>query len=214
MRATGTAALAAVLMTAAAAFPAAADVFRFSADRMTGGRAQGKETTVLIGHAQVVSDSLVLQADRIELTGASNRFIDCVGAVRGSDADKGVYFRTERLRYDRELKVARLEGDSALEDKPNGVVAKGRFIEYNDGAGLVTLQVGVRIIKDEMICRSEYAVYRRDEKILELSGMPVVFKDSDEFRSDRMRVNLDTDDILMEGAVTGTLQEKTADAAP
>ncbi len=207
----------ALLLACACAFAGSVrseDAFRFKADRMSGGRAAGKETTLLSGHAEIVSEDLTLRADRIELSGPENRFVECSGQVSGTDEKKGIHFTTARLRYDRTDKIARLEGDSVLEDKENGVVAKGRFIEYNDKAGVTTIQVGVRIFKDELVCRSEYAIYRRKEKILELTGMPVVFKDGDEFRSDRMRVDLDTDDISMEGAVRGTLKEKKKNAAP
>lgn len=197
-----------VLLVHISVLAASADVFRFRADRMSGGSPAGKKLTTLSGNAEVVSDDLVLRADRIELSGDDNRFVDCAGSVTGTDEKKGIHFRSERLRYDRELKIARLEGDSTLEDKENSVVAKGRFIEYNDEAGTTILQVGVRIFKDELVCRSEYALYRRKEKLLELVGLPVVFKDGDEFRSDRMRVDLETDDITMEGAVTGSLKQK------
>lgn len=190
---------------------ASADTFRFEASRMSGSRASGRDLTVLEGSAKVVSDSLTLTADRIEISGEDNRFVDCVGAVTGTDEEKGIRFQTERLRYDRELKVARLEGDSVMEDKENGVTARARFIEYNDKSGTTVLQVSVRLFKDELVCRSQWALYRREEQTLELAGMPVVFKEGDEFRSDRMRVDLDTDDIQMEGAVSGSLREKKAD---
>ena len=68
------------------------------------------------------------------------------------------------------------------------------------------MQISVRLFKDDMVCRSEYAVYRRNEKLLDLSGFPVVFKKDDEFRADRIRVDLDTDDVTMEGAVSGTIK--------
>ena len=196
----------------AAASAPGAETFRFQAARMSGSRSSGREVTVLEGAARVVSDSLVLEADRIEIHGDDNRFVDCVGSVSGTDEDKGIHFRTERLRYDRELKVARLEGDSVLEDKKNGVAAKGRFIEYDDRTGISVLQIGVRLFKDELVCRAEWALYRREEQVLELAGMPVVFKDGDEFRADRMRVDLETDDIAMEGSVRGSLKEKKPDA--
>ena len=179
---------------------------------MSGSRASGKDTTILEGSAQVVSDSLVLEAERIVLSGEKNRFVDCEGSVSGVDEAKGVFFRTQRLRYDRTTKVARLEGDSVLEDKKNGVIAKGRFIEYNDANGTTVLQIGVRLFKNELVCRSEWALYRREEQDLELAGMPYVFKDGDEFRAARMRVDLKTDDIFMEGAVSGSIKEKKKDA--
>lgn len=196
-----------ILLWVGAATASYGEVFRFQAQKMSGSRASGREMTVLEGQAQVVSDNLVLKADRIELSGEKNRYVDCVGNVEGTDSEKGVFFRTERLRYDRTVKIARLEGDSVLEDKKNGVVAKARFIEYSDASGTTVLQIGVRLFKDKLVCRSEWALYRREEQTLDLSGMPVAFKDGDEFRADRMRVDLKTDDISMEGSISGSIQE-------
>ncbi|MDR0472523.1 MAG: hypothetical protein LBH43_02460 [Treponema sp.] len=173
---------------------------------MSGGKAVGRENTILTGNAEVKSDKLLLRADRIEIQGENNRFIDCSGNVWGHEEDKNILFQTDRLRYDRTLKIARLEGNSTLEDRKNEIIAKGRFIEYDDQAEITVLQISVRLFKDNLVCRSEYAVYRRTEKILALSGFPVVFKKEDEYRADRIRVDLDTDDVLMEGSVSGTIK--------
>lgn len=186
-----------------------AETFRFQADTMIGSKATGKETVVLSGNAKVWSENLILQADKIEISGKDNRYIQCSGSVIGLDETKGIRFTTARLSYDRELKKARLEGDSILEDKENKVVARGRFIEYNDTTGLVLLQINVRIFKENLVCRSEYALYLRKEKLLELSGSPVVYKEKDEFSSSRIRVDLNTEDVVMEGQVRGTLKSTT-----
>jgi lipopolysaccharide export system protein LptA len=183
------------------------DVFTFKADRMSGGRVSGKEITVLTGNAEVRSDTILLRAERIEIQGKDNQFIDCSGSVWGMEEEKEIIFRTDRLRYDRTLKIARLEGNSTLEDKKNEIVAKGRFIEYDDQAELTIFQISVRLFKNDMVCRSEYAVYRRPEKLLDLSGFPVVYKKSDVFKADRIRVDLDTEDVAMEGSVSGTIKE-------
>ena len=187
-------------------FPLYADVFSFRADRMSGGRATGREVTVLTGNAEVRSDNFLLQADRIEIHGSDNRFVDCTGNVRGYEEEKDILFRTDRLRYDRTLKIARLEGNSTLEDRKNEIVVRGRFIEYDDQLETALVQISVRLFKDNLVCRSEYAVYRRIEKTLALSGFPVVYKKEDEFRADRIRVDLDTDDVVMEGDVKGSIK--------
>ena len=185
---------------------AGADVFTFKADRMSGSKALGRETTILVGNAEVRSDNLLLQADRIEIHGDDNQFIDCSGGVRGREEEKDIYFQADRLRYDRKLKIARLEGNSSLEDRQNEIVARGRFIEYDDDAEITVFQISVKLFKDDMVCRSEYAVYRRSEKLLDLSGFPIVYKKDDEYRADRIRVDLDTDHVTMEGAVSGTIK--------
>jgi lipopolysaccharide export system protein LptA len=190
----------------AAAFPLSGDTFTFKADRMSGAKATGREITVLTGNAEVMSDKLLLQADRIEIQGDDNRFIDCSGNVRGQETEKEIFFMTDRLRYDRTLKIARLEGNSTLEDRKNEIVARGRFIEYDDQNETAVFQILVRPFKDNLVCRSKYAVYRRQEKILALSGFPVVYKKEDEFRADRIRVDLNTDDVVMEGDVKGSIK--------
>ena len=172
---------------------------------MSGSRALGRETTILIGNAEVRSDNILLRADRIEIQGDNNQFIDCIGHVWGFEEEKNILFITDRLRYDRRLKIARLEGNSTLEDRQNNIVARGRFIEYDDVNEITVFQIAVRLFKDDMVCRSEYAVYHRRDKILDLSGFPIVYKKDDEFHADRIRVDLDTDDVLMEGSVSGTI---------
>ena len=185
---------------------AAADKFTFKADRMTGSKALGRETTILIGNAEVKSDNLLLRANRIEILGDDNQFIDCTGGVWGYEEEKDILFYADRLRYDRKLKIARLEGNSTLEDRKNKIVARGRFIEYDDENEVTIFQISIRLFKDDLACRSEYAVYHRKEKLLDLSGFPIVYKKDDEFRADKIRVDLDTDDVIMEGAVSGTIK--------
>ena len=189
-----------------ASFPLRGDTFSFKADRMSGGKATGREITVLTGNAEVRSDKLLLQAERIEIQGSDNRFIDCSGNVRGLEEEKDIFFQTDRLRYDRTLKIARLEGNSTLEDRKNEIVVRARFIEYNDQQEIAIFQIAVRLFKDNLVCRSEYAIYNRIEKTLALSGFPVVYKKEDEFRADRIRVDLNTDDVVMEGDVKGSIK--------
>ena len=184
---------------------AGADTFTFRADKMSGSRALGKEITILTGNAEVRSNNILLRADRIEIQGNDNEFIVCIGNVWGFEEEKNILFYTDRMNYDRKLKIAKLEGNSTLEDRKNEIVARGRYIEYDDENELTVFQISVRLFKDELACRSEYAVYNRREKMLDLTGFPVVYKKDDEFRANKIRVDLDTDDVTMEGSVTGTI---------
>jgi lipopolysaccharide export system protein LptA len=89
---------------------------------------------------------------------------------------------------------------------------KGSFIEYDGKAETAIIQIGVRILKDEMVCRSEYAFYRRKEKLLELSGMPVVVKGQSRYEATSISVNLDTEEITMKGSISGTIEQKASPA--
>ena len=106
------------------------------------------ETTILSGNAHVRSDNLLLQADRIEIHGDDNQFIDCIGNVRVIDEEKSILFFTDRLRYDRERKIIRFEGNSTFEDKEKELVAKSNFIEYDFQEDIAVFQISVRFFMD------------------------------------------------------------------
>ena len=61
-----------------------------------------------------------------------------------------------------------------MSDLKNEMVVKGSFMEDRDSEGLTIVQIGVRILKKDLVCRAEFAKYWRDRKMLELSGMPFV----------------------------------------
>jgi len=198
-------ALALPFLLLATAF-AGADTFTFRADRMSGTRAMGREVTILAGNAEVRTENMILRANRIEISGDNNQFIYCIGNVWGMETERNIVFRADRLRYDRDRRIARLEGNATLEDRENEVVAKGNFIEFDEETEVTVLQISVRLFQDDMVSRAEHAVYRRTEQLLDLSGFPVVFRGDDEFRADRIRVDLETNDVIMEGAVSGTIR--------
>jgi len=189
-----------------AAAPVMASTFTFRADSMSGGRATGREITVLTGNAEVLADNFLLRADRIEIHGNDNRFIEGFGNVVGHEIEKDIFFRTDRLRYDRTLRIARLEGNSTLEDRGNEIIARARFIEFDDVNEIAVLQVSVRLFSDDLVCRAEFAVYDRIQQTLVLSGFPIVHRSDDEFRADRIMVDLNTNDIVMEGDVRGSIR--------
>jgi len=185
---------------------AGAETFTFRADRMSGTRALGREVTILAGNAEVRTENMILRANRIEISGDNNQFIDSIGNVWGMETGRNIVFRADRIRYDRDRRVARLEGNATLEDRDNEVVAMGGFIEFDEETEVTVLQIAVRLFQDDMVSRAEHAIYRRVEQLLDLTGFPVVFRGEDEFRADRIRVDLETNDVIMEGAVTGTIR--------
>jgi len=189
-----------------AAIHVGADTFTFRADRMSGTRALGREVTILAGNAEVHADNMLLRANRIEISGDNNQFIDSIGDVWGMETERNIVFRADRIRYDRDRRIARLEGNATLEDRDNEVVVKGNFIEFDEETEITVIQISVRLFQDDMVSRAEHAVYRRTEQLLDLSGFPVVFRGDDEFRADRIRVDLETNDVIMEGTVSGTIR--------
>ena len=201
-----------------------AETFVFSADRVTSSMVEGKERTVLAGRAKVKSGTLSIEADRIELSGKDFSLLECTGSVRAVDDEEGLRIETAHLLYDRKKKFSHMDGYTVIEDLKNRVVLKARWVDNDGSSRVMVAEVSVRILKDALSCRSEYAIYRRDEKALELTGAPVAYKNGDEYRATRIVINTDTEDVRLEGAVQGTLttgsksgeadKDGTAPAAP
>lgn len=191
--------------------------FYFSSDRTSITLAEGSELTILDGNAQIYSDETMINADYIELYGADFRYAACTGNVLVVDSRQGIRINTEGLFFDREKEIMTIDGYAEMVDQKNEIVVKGSYFENRGEENITIIQIGVRILKasedGSMTCRSEYAKYNRDDDTLDLSGMPVVVWKDDEYQATRISINLDTDEIILEGNVSGTIRSNEEDEA-
>ena len=88
-----------------------------------------------------------------------------------------------------------------MEDRKNEIVIKGEVLENRDEEGVTLIQVAVRILKEDLVSRSQTARYYRDENRLELSGSPVVQWKGDTYQAARIQIDLENDSIQLEGDV-------------
>jgi lipopolysaccharide export system protein LptA len=203
--------LAGLLLGPAAA--RAADPITFSADSVQASLAKDRESTVLSGKASVKTGSISIVADRIELFGKDFTYLQCSGSVRVVDTDKKLRLESPSLYYDRSKKLLRAQGPSVLQDDRNKLVLKAEWIESDNETEITLAEIAVRIVKDKIACRSEYALYKRKDNILELTGAPSASKEGDSYEASRIVVNTDTEDIQLEGEVKGSVVDKKAEPA-
>ena len=188
--------------------PAAPVKITFSADKLQGSGGKGQTSTSLTGNAKVSVDSLNIYGERIELYGKDYRYIKASGNVTGEDAEKGFTFSAASLSYDRETEVAEFMGQAKVEDTKNKVETSAERIEYNQKNEIILLQMAVKLKSKGIACDSLFAVYNRNTSMLELTGKPTVKKGKDEFKAARISVNLETEDIKLEGKVSGSVTEE------
>ena len=183
----------------------------FSADKLQGSGGKGQTSTSLTGNAKVTVDSLNIYGERIELYGKDYRYIKASGSVTGEDAEKGFTFSAASLSYDRETEVAEFMGQAKVEDTKNKVETAAERIEYNQKNEIILLQMAVKLKSKDIACDSLFAVYNRNTSMLELTGKPTVKKGKDEFKAARISVDLETEDIKLEGKVSGSVTEEKED---
>lgn len=179
--------------------------FEFSGDRTSIVLARGRERTILTGNARIASETSVVTADEIELYGTDFRYAVATGSVVVVDTKNDLRVTAQRLFYDRESEIMRAEGNATMEDFANETVVKGGMIENRDEDGITIVQIGVRIFRENLTARSEFARYRRHENVVELSGLPVVLYRGDEYRATRIVIDIDRDEVALQGEVRGTI---------
>lgn len=187
----------------------AADTITFSAQKVKSVYAAGKEKTQLVGSAHIKTGNITINSEEIELSGTKQRYVECRGAVYIHDAKRNLDIRGDSLFYDRETDILQLSGNTQLEDFKNEMLVRGGILESRNKENIAIVQVGVRVFKKDITARSEMLLYRRDDDLVELSGLPVVFKKEDEYRASAITINLKTEEIQMTGKVKGTVQTKT-----
>ena len=184
-----------------------AEKITFSAGSMSGQAGDSSATTTLTGSAFIQTSSIEISADTIELSGDDYRFIKAEGAVSGKNLETNMEFTCDSMSYDRQTKVAMLQGNVKLVDLENDVKADAQIIEYNQNTNIAVLQIGITLTQKKNICTGAYAVYQKNEQLLEISGNAQVKQENDTFRAQQILLNLDTQNITLSGNVKGSVTE-------
>ncbi|MCR4736367.1 MAG: organic solvent tolerance protein OstA [Treponema sp.] len=182
-----------------------AETISFYADSMSGKAGDSSSETKLIGNAYILTETMEITADLIELTGEDYKNIRAEGNVSGKNIESKMEFKCNELNFDRITKIAKLTGDVNLVDAENEVTAKAQIIEYNQDTDVAVLQIQVNLTQKDNICSSSYAVYLKKDKMLNLSGNAQVKQKSDTFRAQQISLNLDTQEITLAGNVRGSV---------
>lgn len=202
-----------ILYITASVFPVWAERITFSANTMTGTAGNTSDTTTLAGSAYVLTSSMEIAADSITMSGKNFRYIEAEGNITGKNIETKMEFTCASLSYDRETKIATLKDNVHLADTENGVSLEAQFIEYNQNTDIARIQIGITIKQKDNVCSSAYAVYRKKNKILEMSGNARITQGEDTFRAQQITLNLDTQEITLDGRVKGSIvDDKSAES--
>jgi len=182
-----------------------AESWRFSADEVKRIDRENESRTVLSGNAYAESDTMRIGARELELSGKDYEYISGSDKISFTDTERQVRVNSERLEYNRITKIIGFRERVVLVDEENGVIVHCESLDFRQEEDLMIMQILVRLIKGDTVCRGEFATLWFEEDILEVSGHPAVWREDDVYRADRILINLETDEIELIGAVEGTL---------
>ena len=186
----------------------------FSANSMSGTVGDKSDSTTLSGEAYVLTESMEISADKITMSGKDFRFIEAEGSIIGKNMESELEFTCNRLKYDRETKIANLSDTVNLTDVKNNVTAKAHHIEYNQNTDIAVMQIDIELKQKDNTCTGVYAVYRKNDQMLELSGNAQIKQGADTFRAQEITLNLTSQEITLDGRVKGSIvdERKTSSA--
>ena len=81
-----------------------AEKISFSADSMSGTVGDKSDSTTLSGEAYVLTDTMEISADVINMSGKDFRYIEATGSIKGKNMESEMEFTCGRMKYDRETK--------------------------------------------------------------------------------------------------------------
>lgn len=185
-----------------------AEKISFSADSMSGSNNKDNTSTVLNGNAHIETETLEISADKIELSGKEYRYIKAWGHVTGHNKETKMDFFADSMEYDRNTKLASLSGNVSLIDIENEVTAAAQMIEYNSDTETAVMQIEITLNQKDNVCNGSYAVYSKNEQLLNLYGNAKIKQGDDTFRAQHITLNMDTQEITLDGRVKGTVTDK------
>jgi lipopolysaccharide export system protein LptA len=170
---------------------------------------QGKEIITLGNKAQVTVGSLTLKADSIELSGDDFSYVNCTGTVSVTDSERGFSLVSKNLYYDRIKKTMIVNSWVEIQDTTNEIAASGAWLEFDLESGTILLQIHVRLFHatedGPMVCKADTLTFDRNDQTLKLLGNANVEWNEDTYQAQVISVDLDTQEIKMDGSIKGTV---------
>lgn len=170
---------------------------------------EGRESIILSEGAVVSSGSITFEAQTIEIIGSGARYISGSGSVRITDTENNLTILCSSISFDRETEQLLVDGWVEIQDLENEVMASGAFLSYGRREGTMKLQVAAKLLhhtdSGPMVCRAHSIEYDRNAMRLLLVGNASITWKTDQYEASSAMVNLETEEIIMEGGIKGTV---------
>lgn len=187
-----------------------AENYNFYSDWLSNSNRAGEEVTILRGNVTITSESREFRAGEIIISGNDFDHFEGNGSVYVHDYEENVVLKAFTFDYVDSTERLYMEGQVVMEDRANETILKCRQLDLFNTQDMIIMRIDVRIFQDDIICRADYAIYRRNEEILELSGSPIVIKGEDRYSAETIFVDLKNDEIYMNGDVAGNLTAESS----
>lgn len=181
----------------------------FSGGRSSLSLREGKEEVILSEGAVITLDDMTIKSEKITLSGTDWRYVNSEGTTYITDEKNGLDIKAVGLWFDREREYLSIESWFEIQDTENELSAMGGSMYFDMKNEVLELkqQVTLTKITDDSVmrCSAESVVYDRQNQTLTLSSNARVTLDLDQYRAEMISINLDTNEIKLEGRIEGSI---------
>ncbi|SLM18176.1 exported hypothetical protein [uncultured spirochete] len=185
----------------------------FSARSVQGVLAKDKQDTILTGSVKIITGSLFITADRVELSGEDYVNVACSGNVTVNDTEKGFSLVAEKLNYQRDTEIGLAQGKVAVNDTKNNTIIDAEWIRFDQQQSIFEAAVSVLVLKEDMSIRAEYAHYNRDTEEIKLHGGAIAVTEEGTLKGDVISATSDWSNLQISGEVSGNITSKENSAS-
>jgi len=180
----------------------------FSANTVQGIIAKGKENTILMGSVHITTGSMIITADRIDLSGEDYVNVVCFGNVTVQDTEKGFSLVAEKLNYNRDTEIGLAQRKVFVNDTKNNTIIDAEWLRFDQKQSIFEAAVAVKVRKEDMSISSEYALYNRDTEEIWLHGGAIAVTEDGVLKGDVISSSSDWSKLKISGEVSGTITPK------
>ena len=195
-----------ILICSLSVFPTS---LSFSGGRSSLSLREGKEEVVLSEGAVITLDDMTIKSEKITLSGTDWRYVNSEGSTYITDEKNGLDIKAVGLWFDREREYLSIESWFEIQDTENELSAMGGSMYFDMKNEVLELkqQVTLTKITDDSVmrCSAESVVYDRQNQTLTLSSNARVTLDLDQYRAEMISINLDNNEIKLEGRIEGSI---------
>ncbi len=172
----------------------------------------GNHTVTLSDPANVDCEDVSISADTIDLYGTDYNYVKCTGNVVVREEKRNITMSCPMLVYNRSKEELLSDGWIEIDDTQHEVKLSGAWLEYDKNNGIMLLQMQATIEKDTedglMTCKADSIEYNSDNQTVTLKGSANVIWGDDTYKASIITVNLDTEEVVLHGSITGEVNGK------
>ncbi len=183
-------------------------VIKSSNYTMTGDRATYYQTTgsfKISGTASTSMNDTLLTADRIDIVTENSRLksYTAIGNVHAVNTNEGYTIESGRLDYFKDLGYTRITENPVIVFHEHNMRAHSIVMEQFENEKKANLIGNVIIEQGDQRAYARWGEYYSDQKIMYLSGNPILASGGSKLNANRIMVDVDAGEMTMVGGGTG-----------